>query len=403
MAIQLSPSNRRNGAFIAVVVAILAACLLLPDLYTSPYARDQDRYRGTVTAVDDTHIQRYGIVKAGSQRLTVRLEDGPLAGQDLAAGNDLIGKMESDKMFAVGDRVQVVVTSDGDEIVNATAYDHYRLPTQLLLVAIFALLLIAFTGMGGVKALLSFVFAIVLMWKILLPSILAGGDPIVVALLLAVVIAGVTLHLVAGVGRTAMAAWLGATLGILLTAALAWIFFPLFRLHGAVQPFSETLLYSGFEYLDLGRLFVAAIFLGASGAVIDVAIDVAASMEEVARKRPDLNSGELLLSGLRVGRAMVSTMITTLLMAYMSGSISLLMVLLSKGIPPAQILNLNFIAAEILKTVVGSFGLVTVAPFTALCGALLFARPAPQGLLRNRLPGRRSLAWFLRVSSRKTL
>lgn len=402
MAIQLSPSNRRNGAFIAVVVAILAACLLLPDLYTSPYARDQDRYRGTVTAVDDTHIQRYGIVKAGSQRLTVRLEDGPLAGQDLAAGNDLIGKMESDKMFAVGDRVQVVVTSDGDEIVNATAYDHYRLPTQLLLVAIFALLLIAFTGMGGVKALLSFVFAIVLMWKILLPSILAGGDPIVVALLLAVVIAGVTLHLVAGVGRTAMAAWLGATLGILLTAALAWIFFPLFRLHGAVQPFSETLLYSGFEYLDLGRLFVAAIFLGASGAVIDVAIDVAASMEEVARKRPDLNSGELLLSGLRVGRAMVSTMITTLLMAYMSGSISLLMVLLSKGIPPAQILNLNFIAAEILKTVVGSFGLVTVAPFTALCGALLFARPAPQGLLRNRLPGRGSLAWFLRVSSRKT-
>lgn len=372
MPFNFSPASRRDGIFIAVVVAALAACLLLPDLYTSPYARDEERYVGTVIEVDDSQIQRYGIVKAGSQKLTVRLDDGPYAGRDIPAGNDLIGKMESDKMFALGDRVQVVVVSDGAELVNATAYDHYRLPTQLLLVAIFALLLIAFTGTGGVKALLSFVFAIVLMWKILLPSILAGGDPMVVALLLAVVIAGVTLHLVAGVGRTAMAAWCGSILGILLTAGLAWLFFPLSRLHGAVQPFSETLLYSGFAYLDLGRLFVAAIFLGASGAVIDVAIDVAASMEEVARKRPDLKMGELLLSGLRVGRAMVSTMITTLLMAYMSGSISLLMVLLSKGIPPAQILNLNFIAAEILKTVVGSFGLVTVAPFTALCGAVFF-------------------------------
>ena len=381
--IHLSPTGRRDGVFILVVVAVLAACLLLPDLYTSPYARDEERYVGTVTGVDDSQIQRYGIIKAGSQKLTVRLDDGPLAGRDILAGNDLIGKMESDKMFAVGDRVQVLVSSNGDELVNATAYDHYRLPTQLLLVAIFSLLLIAFTGTGGVRALLSFVFAIVLMWKILLPSILAGGDPIIVALLLAVAIAGVTLHLVAGVGRTAMAAWCGSILGIVLTAGLAWLFFPLFRLHGAVQPFSETLLYSGFEHLDLGSLFVAAIFLGASGAVIDVSIDVAASMEEVARKRPDLKRGELLLSGLRVGRAMVSTMITTLLMAYMSGSISLLMVLLSKGIPPAQILNLNFIAAEILKTVVGSFGLVTVAPFTALCGAVFFTSARS----RLRLPG----------------
>jgi uncharacterized membrane protein len=367
-------AGRRNFSFIGVIVLIIAACLMLPDLYISPYARDEERCVGTVLAVDDGQIQRYGIVKAGSQKLTVRLDDGAYKGREVMAGNDLIGKMESDKMFAVGDRVLVVVTTIDEEIVNATAYDHYRLPTQLILVAIFAMLLVAFTGFGGARAFLSFVFAIVVMWKVLLPSILRGGDPILVALGLAIVIAGVTLHLVAGVGRTAMAAWLGAILGIVLTAGLAWLFFPLFRLHGAVQPFSETLLYSGFEHLDLGRLFVAAVFLGASGAVIDVAIDVAAAMEEVARKRPDLTGGELLLSGLRVGRAMVSTMITTLLMAYMSGSISLLMVLLSKGIPPVQILNLNFIAAEILKTVVGSFGLVAVAPFTALCGALLFAK-----------------------------
>jgi uncharacterized membrane protein len=226
------------------------------------------------------------------------------------------------------------------------------------------------------RAVVSFAFAILTLWKILLPGILRGDDPIWLALGVVTMIAGVTLVLVAGVNRAALVAWLGAMLGVLLTAGLALVLFPQFRLHGAVQPFAETLLYSGFADLDLGRLFVAAIFIGASGAVIDVAIDVAAAMREVSEKRPDLSIKELFLSGIRVGRAMVSTMVTTLLMAYMSGYMALLMVLISKGIAPIQIVNLNFIAAEILKTVVGSFGLVTVAPFTALVGGFLFFKKA---------------------------
>jgi uncharacterized membrane protein len=319
-------------------------------------------------------MQQYGIVKSGSQKMKVRILEGPYKGQEVAAGNDLIGKMESDKMFRAGDRAFLVVTTAGNEIVGATAYDHYRLNIQGILVVLFAALLIGFTGWGGARALLSFVFAILVVWKVLLPAILLGYDPIWMALGVVTLIAGVTLFLVAGVTRTAVVAWSGAVLGILLTTSLASLLFPPFRLHGAVQPFSETLLYSGFENLDLGRLFVAAIFIGASGAVIDVAIDVAAAMREVAHKRPDLSRKELTRSGFTVGRAMVSTMVTTLLMAYVSGYMALLMVLLAKGIPAVHILNLNFISAEIMKTVVGSLGLVTVAPFTAVVGGILFVR-----------------------------
>jgi uncharacterized membrane protein len=329
---------------------------------------------GEVLEVDNSLLQQYGIVKAGSQRLTVRILEGQYAGQEVVASNDLIGKMESDKIFQSGDRAFLVLRTLGDQVVAATAYDHYRLTVELILVALFAALLVAFTGWGGVRALLSFGFAILLLWKALLPGILRGYDPIWAALGVVTLIAGVTLFLVAGVGKTALVAWLGAMLGILLTTALAMLLFPSFRLHGAILAFSETLLYSGYDHLDLGRLFVAAIFVGASGAVIDVAIDVSAAMAEVAAKRPDLSVGELTRSGFFVGRAMVSTMVTTLLMAYVSGSMALLMVLLSKGIPPAQILNLNFISAEVLKTVVGSFGLVTVAPFTAAVGGLLYTR-----------------------------
>jgi uncharacterized membrane protein len=97
-------------------------------------------------------------------------------------------------------------------------------------------------------------------------------------------------------------------------------------------------------------------------------------MNEVSRQRPDLSALELTGSGLRAGRPMAAAMVTTLLMAYMSEYMALLMVLLSKGIPTVQIANINYIAAEILKTVVGSFGLITVAPFTALVGGFIFVK-----------------------------
>jgi uncharacterized membrane protein len=364
----------RDTVFVIIILMATCALLYMPDIYTSPYARAEERYRARVVAVDDSLVKQFGIVKAGSQKLQVKLLDGPYAGREVTASNVLIGKMESDKMFRRGDMALVIVTTLGGEIISATAYDHYRLRVEGLLVLLFAAVLISFTGWSGAKALLAFFFTIVTMWKVLLPGILAGYDPIWAAFVAVTVIAGVTLVSIAGTTKTALVAWVGAFLGILLTAGLALFLFPPFRLHGAILAYSETLLYSGFENLNLERLFIAAVFLGASGAVIDLSVDVSAAMNEISQKRPDLSAKELMKSGIRVGRPMATTMVTTLLMAYMSEYMALLMVLISKGVPPMQIANLNYISAEVLKTVVGSLGLITVAPFTALVGGYIYVK-----------------------------
>jgi uncharacterized membrane protein len=364
----------RNNIFSFFILLISLALLWMPPLYESPYSRDEQRYTGKILSTDNSLVKQFGIVKTGSQQLRVLLTDGPFTGQEINADNLLIGKMESDKMFRPGDQVLVILSVHDNKITAATAYDHYRLGMELILILIFAGILIIVTGWTGLKTCLSIFFAIIVIWKILLPGILAGFDPILSAFLVVMAIAGVTLFSVAGLTKTALVAWLGAFLGILLTAVLALWMFPPFRLHGAIQPYSETLLYSGFADLNLARLFIAAIFLGASGAVIDLAIDVSAAMSEVARKRPDLSFIELTKSGLYVGRPMAATMVTTLLMAYVSEYMALIMVLLSKGIPLLQVVNLNYISAVILKTIVGSFGMITVAPFTALVGGFMNAK-----------------------------
>ncbi|HBG19134.1 MAG TPA: hypothetical protein DDY32_07625, partial [Desulfobulbaceae bacterium] len=78
------PSHKKDLTFVGVIVLIIAACLVMPDLFNSPYSREEERYVGTVQTVDDSHIQRYGIVKAGSQQLTVRLDEGPYKGREIA-------------------------------------------------------------------------------------------------------------------------------------------------------------------------------------------------------------------------------------------------------------------------------------------------------------------------------
>ncbi len=363
----------QDAIFSIIVLLLIVMMFVLPDLYQTPFGRNTERAKGRIVSVDNTNLEHYGVITAGSQSMSVEILNTKYKGQITDASNILLGKMETDKMFLEGDTVFLVLDKiENGKVVSSTAYDHFRINLEIILVGLFAAGLIAFAGWRGVRSILAFLFTVMIIWKLLLPGILLGKDPLLVALLSVTIITAVTLFMVAGINRTAVVAFLGSLLGILLTITLSLVLLPAFKLHGAIQPFSETLLFMGFEVLNLARLFIAAVFIGASGAVLDVAIDVATAMNEVIEKRPDLNFKELVASGLSVGRNMTSTMVTTLLMAYVSSYMALLMVFILQGIPPVYLVNTNYLASEILKTVVGCFGLVAVAPFTALVGGFVF-------------------------------
>lgn len=367
------PKDARLTLFFLVLTVLLH---FTPTGFEHRLAGDSIRCRGEVTAVDDSQVNTYGVVQAGIQGLSLRLLDGPFAGQVVEAHNEMLGKMELDKRFVEGDTALVVLSLEGGRISHAVAQDHHRLGVEATLFGLFALLLAVFAGWTGIRALLSFVFSAYVIWKLLVPAFLRGHDPVLAALALVTLLMGAIIFLVGGLNRRGFVAFLGSLLGIVATCLLALAFAGPFRLHGAVVPFAETLLFSGYAHLDLTRIFLASIFIACSGAVMDLAMDVATSLEEVVAADPGLGFGRTLASGLRVGRVVVGTMTTTLLLAYSGGYITLLMVFMAQNIPMQSILNMNLVAAEIMTTLVGSFGLVLVAPFTALAGAFLFTRQA---------------------------
>ena len=104
---------------------------------------------------------------------------------------------------------------------------------------------------------------------------------------------------------------------------------------------------------------------------MDLAVDITSAVNEVVEKKPDISVKEAICSGMNVGRAAMGTMTTTLLLAYSGGYIALLMVFMAQGTPISNILNYKYVSAEIIDTVIGSFGLVSVAPLTAIFAGIL--------------------------------
>ena len=364
-----------RNAPVLVCLAMILILLALPTGFEGALNyQEAERCSALVLSTDDSAIVDTGLVRSGEQLCELEILDGRFKGRTVTGVNMLNGSLEQDKIFSPGDRALVVVSHDGDTITNVTMSDHYRLGWEMVLAAAFALFLILFAGRTGVRAIASFVLTVLVLWKLLVPLYLKGFNPVWVGLALTLVLTVMIIALVYGFDRRCLAAVSGSFLGILVTCVLGVVFTDLFQIHGAVMSYSESLLYSGYQHLDLTKIYMASIFLGASGAVMDLSVDITSAIHEVVEKRPDLSWREAVRSGLNVGRAAMGTMTATLLFAYSGGYIALLMVFMAQGTPLDNLLNYKYVAAEIIHTVIGSFGLVTVAPFTALTAGWLLTR-----------------------------
>lgn len=365
----------RYNAPVLVCLAAVILLLLLPTGYEGALLyQEAERCSARVVEVDNSTIIDTGLVRSGEQRCTLEVLDGIFKGRTVEGVNMLNGSLEQDKLFVPGDKALVVISYDGDEVLSVTMTDHDRSTGELMLAALFILLLVAFAGRTGVRAVLSFVVTVLCLWKILVPLYLKGYNPIWVGLLVTLLLTVLIIALVYGFDRRCLAAVSGSFLGVLVTCVLGLVFTDLFKIHGAVMAYSESLLYSGYQDLSLTQIFMAAIFIGASGAIMDLSVDITSAVYEVVEKRPDLSWREAARSGMNVGRSAMGTMTTTLLFAYSGGYIALLMVFMAQGTPVEHILNYKYVASELIHTVVGSIGLVTVAPFTAFCAGFLLTR-----------------------------
>ena len=324
-----------------------------------------------ILEADNSSLIDTGLIRTGQQVCKVRFLNGSFKGQTAEGWNMLSGALSQDKLFRSGDKAQAIVHHDGEEIISVNLIDYYRLDGELILALAFALFLVIFARGIGLRSGLSFVISILVLWKILVPLFLKGFNPIFTGLVAVAIMTFIILLLVYGFDKKLLSSFCGAMSGILFAMILSIICSHAFHIHGAVMHNSEALLYSGFADLNLTQIFMASVCIGASGSVMDLSVDITSAVSEVVRNCPAISKKEAIKSGLTVARAAMGTMTTTLLLAYSGSCIAFLMTFMAQGTPVYNILNNNVVAAEIINTIAGSFGLAMTAPLTAFISGIL--------------------------------
>ena len=363
---------KHRFSFLVGISIVIVVLIFLPTGFEGALQfKDAEKCKVLVEEVDNSSLIDTGLIRTGQQICKVRFLTGRFEGQTSFGWNMLGGSLSQDKLFRPGDKAQAVVHHDEGEIISINLIDYYRLDGELVLAIAFALFLICFARGVGLRSVLSFVITILVLWKILVPLFLKGYNSIFVGLVAVAILTFVILLFVYGLDKRLLSSFFGSMSGIIFAMILSIICSKAFHIHGAVMANSEALLYSGFADLNLTQIFMASVFIGASGSVMDLSVDITSSVSEVLRNCPDISTKKAIKSGLAVARAAMGTMTTTLLLAYSGSCIAFLMTFMAQGTPVYNILNNNVVAAEIINTIAGSFGLAMTAPLTAFISGLL--------------------------------
>jgi uncharacterized membrane protein len=277
--------------------------------------------------------------------------------------------------FRVGQRVKLAELEQEGQATYYNIRDLERTRPMLLLVALFVLAVVAFGGWQGVRSLIGLAVSFAVIIGFIVPAILRGHSPVLVALVGATGIMLASLYLSYGVGRKTTAAVVGTALALGLTAALTAGFVTATALTGLA---SEDAQNASFQVggLSLRGLLLAAIIIGGLGVLDDVTVSQASLVFELRRADPTASFGELVRSALVVGRDHIAATVNTLFLAYAGASLPLLVLFTTGGATFGEVATAEVAAVEVVRTLCGSVGLIAAVPLTTLLAAALAAPEA---------------------------
>jgi uncharacterized membrane protein len=366
-------SLRPHALALTIGLLLLVGLWLLPDLSPPP--------EPTLPEIELVRARLLAIEPPGTDPTQpdarVEILSGPREGTVTEAWlQGPTGSQETPR-FDVGDEVIVGISPEPDgEFVAVN--DLWRMPTIALLLGIFAVAVTVVGGWRGVRSLIGLALTLAVITRVVVPLILAGWNPLWLAVAAASGVTAVTFVLTEGARRSTAAAALGTFAALALAGTLASVFNAAARfspLQGSEElAFLETIVRPD---LDLGGLLFAAIIFGALGILDDVTITQAATVQELYDADPSVSRLDLARRAMNVGRSHIAATVNTLVLAYVGASLPLIVLFAAGHQDPFLIASQEIVAVEIIRALVGSIGIVAAVPITTAIAVLLTGRSLP--------------------------
>lgn len=340
--------------------------------------------QGSLTAEDEImeatviSIQKQGMVQDEMgehfyQELRLQVTKGSQEGHTIIVENGAIAATNIQK-YKIGDRVLVTASKDfsGNDVFFIT--DYVRRTPLVGLTILFVICTVIVGGIWGVTSLVGMGFSFLVIFLFILPQLLNGHDPILIAVLGSTAIIPVTFYLSHGFNIKTHVAIVGTLFTLIFIGILANVFVNLTHLSGFTSDEASFLESEITTKIDVRGLLLAGIIISSLGILDDITISQSSVIKELREANKRLSRTELFTRGMRVGRDHIASLVNTLVLVYAGASLPLLLLFVNNPHPFSEVINYEMIAEEIVKTLVGSTGLILAVPITTALAVFYFAR-----------------------------
>lgn len=367
--------NRIGSSLPAIVIgtALVVGIWVMPDLTPADAVPviGQQSDRGKIVealAPDAAGLPRFAVETAGGERVDAVV-------QDASAG--MPGSSTRDP-YEIGDEV-VVTSFTGPAGGFAVISEPWRVPLLAAVAGVFAAAVLLVGGLRGARSLVALALTLTVVVKLVVPLLLRGVDPILLAVGVAAGVTLATLLLTEGVSRVTLAATLGTFAALALTALLAAMFTTA-AAFTALQGNEEIAFLVPLvgDRVDLNGILLAATVFGALGVLDDVTVTQAAAVEQLHGAEPSAGRRGVITRAMRIGRSHIAATVNTLMLAYLGAGLPLLLLFALSGSAPLVVLNGEIVAVEVIRALVGSVGIVAAVPLTTVVAALLMVPRTPE-------------------------
>ncbi len=299
-------------------------------------------------------------IEHSSQTISVRIIEGERNGEVVEMENDYVALEAGDKFFLY----HSVDIFSGREVYAVKDVD--RLSVILFFIGLFIVVVLIFSGAQGLRSLLALFGSFFVILYVLIPGLLAGYPPVATSILVSIVILFLAIYLSHGFSRTTTVAFLGTTVAVCMTGVLAYAGVGLARLSGLISEEAFYLNLSTQGALDFTGLLLGGMMIGVLGVLDDIAVTQVAVVREIYDSASHLSRTDVYKKALSVGRDHIGALINTLALAYTGAALPILLLFQFSDTSIGNIINQEIFATEIIRTVVGSIGLILTVPITTL-------------------------------------
>jgi len=307
------------------------------------------------------------------QKLEILVSKGSFKGQKIEVESGDISVV-SQPIFKAGDGVLISYSQDFEDNDVFFVVDFTRRWPLFWLFVIFLVLTFFIGKKRGLMAILGLLISFLVIFKFILPGIYNGYDPVLVSILGSVLIVPLTFYLSHGLNKKTSIAVAGTFLSLLITGILASLFIYLTRLTGYSSEEAAFLQVAKQGAINIRGLLLAGIIIGTLGVLDDITISQAAIVRQLKLADKKVPVKKLFSRAMSVGKDHIASMINTLVLVYTGASLPLLLLFINGSSTFSQIINYEIIAEEIIRTLVGSIGLITAVPITTFLAVKLIGK-----------------------------